>query len=120
MATLTAEETAADAVLAEHVEPCAANALFCATDNGVAADQVRVHAAMYLSEGMADCRCPETYPGRTLTDFGRQELAKHVKRCIDNAETSAGENGATYEQAVEWAAIYLNGGSVECMCNPED
>lgn len=117
MTTLTAEQPAADTVLAKHVEACTANAIFCATDNGVAEDQVRVHAAMYLSEGMADCRCPETYPGRVLTVFGRRGLAKHSKRCLDNAETLAGENGATYENALEWAAIYLDGGSVECMCN---
>lgn len=116
MTTQTAEHLDADTVLAKHIEACTANALFCATDNGVEPDQVRVHAAMYLSEGMADCRCPETYPGRVLTDFARRELAKHTPRCIDSAETSAGENGATDEQSLEWAGIYLESGTSDCLC----
>lgn len=120
MTTLTDAGTSAEIVLADHIEACAANAIFCATDNGVAPALVRETAASYLIDGSATCRCPEKYPGRDLTPAARVELLQHKRHCIDNAECSATENGATYEEALEWAANYLISGTSDCMCNPED
>lgn len=55
--------------------------------------------------------------GYIASPFEQGEARKHTVRCIERAAISAAENGAEgLEQEFTWAASYLNGGDVECVC----
>ena len=53
----------------------------------------------------------------TVTNEAARELAEHNMDCIDNAKIAAGENGADYDDQLEWAASYLANGIIACSCH---